>query len=178
MKSSQLNSCRLGVFGAFVSLVTMVGITTATAAPASAAAPQHRLTVTDQRQQPQLTTQRTHNELRFRNYYKSPVYVALMYRDYSGGCDDYGGWATKGWWKVDRGETVHVLNTKNRHVYFYAKSAGGQAVWSGNSSYMYVNDSSAFNSCKDIGSTAWRRVGLRHVNMGESFTVHTVNLRK
>ena len=119
-----------------------------------------------------------HFDLRFRNYYQSTVDVAVMYRDFSGACDDYGGWATAGWWQVARGQTVHVLNTTNRYVYFYADAPDGTS-WSGGAGQMYVPaNGDEFQSCRDIGSTASERVGLQRVDMGTTFSTHTVNLRR
>jgi len=114
-------------------------------------------------------------QLRFHNYYNQTVSVAIMYRDYSGACDSYGGWATKGWWNIEPGGERYVLNTRNRHVYFYAHTPNNQYVWTGSDHHMYVG-SYAFNSCRDIGSTSSRYVGIRHIDMGSSFTNYTFPL--
>lgn len=99
-----------------------------------------------------------------------------MYRDYSGTCDEYGGWATKGWWTLSPGQVKHVVNTKNRYVYWYAKSANGRE-WTGDDHHMYVDPKAPFESCRDIGVSSWDYVGLRTTHVGSNVGTHTVNLR-
>ena len=113
-----------------------------------------------------------HFELHFRNYFRSPVYVAIAYLDASGGCDDYGGWATRGWWKLNRGQEVYVVSTKNRKVAWYAESENRTVTWSGTYTSIYV-DSKAFDSCLKISPAGWRRVGMRQIDMGPVFRVFT-----
>ena len=114
-------------------------------------------------------------QLRFHNYYHQTVSVAIMYRDYSGACDNYGGWATKGWWNIEPGGERYVLNTKNRHVYFYARTPDSQVQWTGPDHHMYASNR-AFNSCRDIGTSTWKYVGLRHINMGSTYANYTYPL--
>jgi len=114
-------------------------------------------------------------QLHFHNYYSQTVSVAIMYRDYSGACDNDGGWATKGWWNIEPGGDRYVLNTKNRHVYFYAHTPSNDVVWTGTNHHMYVKNQ-AFRSCRDIGASTWDYVGLRHINMGSTFTSYTYPL--
>jgi uncharacterized membrane protein len=116
-------------------------------------------------------------QLHFHNYYGGPVSIALMYRDYTGTCDEYSGWATRGWWNVAADEDKYVLNTKNRYVYYYAYSWDGQVKWEGTAQHIYVDPDKAFRSCRDIGTSGWDYVGLRQIDMGSTFTVYTVNLR-
>jgi len=114
-------------------------------------------------------------QLHFHNYYSQTVSVAIMYRDYSGSCDNYGGWATKGWWNIEPGGDRYVLNTTNRHVYFYAHTPNNRVTWTSPDYHMYVTNS-AFNSCRDIGTSTWDYVGLRHINMGSTFAQYTYPL--
>ena len=51
-------------------------------------------------------------QLRFRNSYGSRISVAIMFYDPSN-CADYGSWGTQGWWSMDYGSTVYVLDTDN-----------------------------------------------------------------
>jgi len=156
-------------------LIALVAALTTTMAPARAAEQSNGTFDVEVTAQPMASSD--HFELRFRNYYRSTVNVALMYPDFSGGCDDYGGWATEGWWQVARGQTVHVLNTTNRNVYFYAY-AGDGTTWTGNDSSMLVKTNAQFNSCVDIDSTGWQQVGLRKIDMGSAFSTYTLNLRR
>ncbi|MFL5533188.1 MAG: DUF1036 domain-containing protein [Gemmatimonadales bacterium] len=114
-------------------------------------------------------------QLHFHNYYSQTVSVAIMYRDYSGSCDNYGGWATKGWWNIEPGGDRYVLNTTNRHVYFYAHTPNNRVKWTSPDYHMYVTNS-AFNSCRDLGTSTWDYVGLRHINMGSTFAQYTYPL--
>jgi len=115
-------------------------------------------------------------QLHFHNYYGSTVSIALMYRDYTGTCDQYGGWATRGWWNVATDEDKYVLNTKNRYVYYYAYSWDGKVKWESDDHHMYVDPKKAFHSCRDIGTSTWDYVGLDEINMGPTYKVYTVNL--
>jgi uncharacterized membrane protein len=110
-------------------------------------------------------------QLHFRNNYGPRIWVAIMFKD--DGCAAYGRpWGTRGWWTIDHGQSVHVLNTGNRFAYYYAEAADG-AVWTGDRGPMYVTQQ-AFDSCVDIGSTNARIVGTREVHIPSD--KHTVNL--
>jgi uncharacterized membrane protein len=157
-----------------VSLLTMVAMATATTTSASAAA-QHAATV---HVQPAAASDQY--ELHFKTTYtKSPVDIALLYKDYSGTCDNYGGWATEGWWHVSwdsgRGD-VHPLNTPNRYVAYYARSSDGKETWAGTDSHMYVNLEDPFSSCLNIRSSTWTYVGLKTIDMGPNPRVYTHTL--
>jgi len=170
VKSLRLSQRRLGILAALVSLLFVVGTTTATAAPAGAATSQSYRTETDQIRQP------SSYQLHFHNYYKSTVSIALMYKDYSGKCRYYGGWATAGWSNVGWDDDAYVLSTRNRYVYYYAYSWDGAAKWSGDAAYIYVR-TQAFKSCRDIEhASPWYQVGLKEIDMGPGFKVYTVNL--
>lgn len=111
-------------------------------------------------------------QLRFRNSYGPRIWVAVMFRE-SGACTgDYGGWRTRGWWAVDYGGTVHVLNTNNRYAYFYAEAANG-AVWTGPYGPICVK-SAAFGSCSGLCWTGADGVWMREVYIPSGS--HTVNL--
>jgi uncharacterized membrane protein len=117
-------------------------------------------------------------KVHFKNSYPSTVWVAVMYYD-PDGCDEYGDWATAGWWKLDPGQKKWPFSTSNRYAAFYAEAADG-AVWSGPYGPVYVYQS-AFDSCVNIGSTAAIDVvGMRLIDLGSLAWVpwanHTVNL--
>jgi uncharacterized membrane protein len=110
-------------------------------------------------------------QVHFHNSYGPRIWVALMFKD--DGCGSEGRpWGTRGWWTIDNGADVHVLNTDNRYIYYYAEADNG-AVWTGNFGPIYVVQQ-AFSSCVDIGRTDARVVGTREVYMPGD--VHTVNL--
>jgi uncharacterized membrane protein len=177
--SSRLRSFttwRSAVLVVVATLIALLAAITTTVLPASAAEQSHGTSDLEVTAQPMAGS--GHFELNFRNYYQSTANVAVMYRDYSGACDDYGGWATEGWWQVARGETVHVLNTTNRNVYFYAYAADG-TTWTGTDATMYVpTNGDAFGSCVGIGSTASQQVGVYKIDMGSTFSIYTMNLRR
>jgi len=171
-----LISWRSAVLTVAAILIAVMAAITTTMAPARAGEQLHGTADVVVSAQPMSGSD--HFDLKFRNYYQSTVNVAVMYRDFSGGCDDYGGWATAGWWQVPRGQTVHVLNTTNRYVFFYADAADG-TTWTGTDANMYVPaNGDEFASCKDIGSTASELVGLDRIDLGSTFSTHTVNLRR
>ena len=101
-------------------------------------------------------------KLYFRNNHGPRIWVAIMYWD-PNNCADYGSWGTSGWYVIDNGNTEHVLNTNNTFAYFYAEAADG-TVWSGQYGPIYVTQD-PFDSCRDIGRTDARLVGLQQVNI-------------
>lgn len=115
----------------------------------------------------------------FHNSYGTTVWVAIMRYD-SDGCGSYGNWATKGWWRLDPGETKQAFSTSNEYAGYYAKAADG-AQWSGNYGPVYVYHST-FDSCINIGSTAaYGTVGMRLIDLGGSapwewYSSYTVNI--
>jgi len=113
-----------------------------------------------------------HFELHFHNYFRSPVYIAITYLDESGACDDYGGWATKGWWKLDRGQEAYVVSTRNRNVGWYAESENRTVTWSGTYTSIHVPDT-AFDSCLNISFPGWRQIGMRKLSMDSGYGVYT-----
>jgi uncharacterized membrane protein len=104
--------------------------------------------------------------LHFRNRYSTRIYVAIMFSN-PGGCGEYGGWGTRGWWTIDPGGEAYVLSSGNRYAAYYAEAADG-AVWGGPYGPIYVYPD-AFDSCLNIGSTAASAVvGCRLVDMGSN----------
>jgi hypothetical protein len=117
-------------------------------------------------------------QLCFENSHSSRLWVAVMWYDPSG-CGDYGNWATRGWWNIDPGETVHTnVWTANRYFCFYAEAEDG-TVWGGPYGPAYCTYR-AFDSCVNIGSTAdYLRLGMREVDAGWwhwAYITYTVNL--
>jgi uncharacterized membrane protein len=103
--------------------------------------------------------------LYFRNDYGPPLAVAIMYFA-PDACAEYGRWATEGWWNLRYGEQKYVLETRNRYAYFYAEAAD-DAIWDGQPGdpVMYVTQD-RFQSCHLIGSTTWRPVRVRKLDLG------------
>ena len=91
-------------------------------------------------------------------------------------CGAYGNWGTRGWWRVDPGQTklVWVGNTLNRYYAYYAHAADG-AIWSGDRGPVYVYHE-AFDSCLNIGSTAaYARVSMRLIDV-DNYDTYTMTL--
>jgi len=114
----------------------------------------------------------------FRNKYHSTVWVAIM-RYNPDKCGEYGNWQTKGWWRLDPGQTKQAFSTTNRYACFYAEADDG-AFWAGPYGPVYVYYE-AFDSCVNIGSTAaYGTVGMRLLDLGwwawNPLATHTVNL--
>lgn len=156
-----------------IGLLCIAAVTTATTSPADAA--KRQTPAASQRQPAAAPAALGYYQLYFHNRTRYSVDVALMFRDYSQTCNDYGGWATAGWWTVRPGAYAYVLNTRNRYVYYYARSGNG-TKWTGTDHHMYVDPGKRFRSCRDIGTSTWSRVGLRTIHLGPSFNVHTVHL--
>lgn len=88
----------------------------------------------------------------FENNHRAGVWVAVMWYN-PDGCGDDGNWGTRGWWRVNSGQTLHTnVWTDNRYFCFWAQADDG-ATWSGPYGPVDCNDN-AFDSCVDIGSTA------------------------
>ena len=101
-------------------------------------------------------------KLHFRNNYSSSVYVAIMFYN-PDSCRDYGNWGTRGWWNINPGGEVYVIDTSNRYAAYYIEAVDG-AIWNGSYGPVYVKQAS-FNSCINIGDTSSRTVGMRLVDM-------------
>ena len=115
--------------------------------------------------------------LYFRNKYPNSVWVCYMYYA-SARCGAYGNWGTRGWWKIDPGQSklVWVGNTLNRYYAYYAKAADG-AQWTGQYGPVYVYHQ-AFDSCLNIGSTAaYGRVGMRLIDT-DNYGTYTMTLTR
>lgn len=112
--------------------------------------------------------------LSFSNQYPSHVWLAIMW--YTPGCSDGGDWTKKGWWSIDPGSSVNVLDLDldetNRYYCFYAEADDG-AVWTG--PYVRNLPYEAFEWCEWTGSTDSRDLGLRAFDISDNDD-YTVNL--
>jgi len=118
-------------------------------------------------------------QLRFHNQHSSPLSVAVMWWN-PDGCRDDGNWGTRGWWNLQRGDTVGTnVWTLNRYFYFYAEGWDG-TVWAGQYGPVMCSEH-AFDRCLDIGSSGDdMALGMREVDAGFwswSYVTFTVNLR-
>jgi uncharacterized membrane protein len=97
-------------------------------------------------------------QINFQNGYSSLVYVAIA--QYDTNCDPP--WASEGWWGIEPGATVHVANTCNRYLLFYAEAVDG-TYWAG--PYQFQVTESAFFFCPtaEIGYSG-ATVGMREVD--------------
>jgi hypothetical protein len=112
-------------------------------------------------------------EVYFRNRTSSGLWVAIMYFS-PDSCRDLGKWGTRGWWHIDPGGELYVLNTSNRYAAFYAESA--DVVWAGPYGPVYIHDQ-AFDHCYLIGDNNpnTQILGMRLVDTHNDDT-HYVNL--
>ena len=78
----------------------------------------------------------------FNNKYNEPEWEAIGYKSES---KEYSGWVSRGWFKVDPGETKEVLsqNPFNVYIYYYAETEGGKKKFEGNSTFI-VDKKDAF----------------------------------
>ncbi len=101
-------------------------------------------------------------QVHFINGHNRPLAVAVAYANDS--CTKL--WAVQGWWNIAPGGDVHVLNTTNRYMFFYAESS--DRVWAGdaweNHADAYVTQK-AFNHCIEIGTTTSRIVRMRFLDL-------------
>ena len=111
-------------------------------------------------------------QLHFRNSYGPRIRLCISH--YSPGtCANAGLWGTRGWWSIDSGQSVHVLNTESRWAYFFAEAADG-AFWAGDLQIIHVPNTSPFDSCLDSHRIGDRTLGLRGIDLRAD--VWTVNL--
>jgi len=105
--------------------------------------------------------------LHFRNHYSSHIWVAIEFFS-PDACASYGSWETRGWWGLDPGAEVYVLNTDNRYAAYYAEASDGR-IWTGPYGPVYVHEA-AFDHCVGIGdnSPETRIVNMRLVDMGDN----------
>ena len=84
----------------------------------------------------------SNSQLSFTNSRNRPVYVAIAYSVKS---DSYDGFYSKGWYKVEPGETKKILNgdLEYRYYYYYAYESGTDVVWEGTTSFL-VHPQNAF----------------------------------
>jgi hypothetical protein len=152
---------------ATVVIVNAVVIATAPAGPASATPIDTRQpTVTSQRQAASVI------QVYFYNQYKSTVYVAVG--EWSPNrCEFYGRFLASGWWPINPGEKVHVANSENQTIMWYAESHDG-ATWSGDGSYRsWLGAGGPWSNCWTVEQgSPWRAVSFREGEMGDvdSFT--------
>jgi uncharacterized membrane protein len=114
----------------------------------------------------------------FGNNYNQHVWVAIMKHDTDSCGGEGGDWATAGWWSLSPGERKTAFWTTNQYAYYYAEAADG-THWSETSGPTVYVTSERFNSCHNIGSTGWRTVIMRQINVGwppSAPGTHTINL--
>lgn len=168
-------SHRPTVRGVLVVLATVVTVIGASILPAGATIARQGATAPTPVQTSGQPAALDHYELHFHNYFRSPVTLAIVYLDASGGCQDYGGWATKGWWTIGRNQDVYVLSTHNRNVGWYAESENRSVTWSGTYTSISVPQT-AFDSCLNISFPGWRKIGMRQFSMPPVYGVYTARI--
>ncbi|MFI6819628.1 hypothetical protein ACIBJE_01570 [Micromonospora sp. NPDC050187] len=95
-------------------------------------------------------------QLHFRNQYGPRVWICISFYD-PVRCATAGQWGTRGYWAIDSGQSVWVLDTNHPRAYFFAEAADG-AFWAGEWGIFAPN--APFDSC------LWnQRIGDRHLGM-------------
>lgn len=118
-------------------------------------------------------------KVKFRNNARTTVWVAVMFYDpdiCSGDGDD---WGTRGWWRIEPGDTKWAFSTTNKYACFYAEAADG-TIWAGNYGPVY-GYSTAFDGCVGLATTQSDViVDMRLITLPGSrwnaLASHTVNL--
>jgi uncharacterized membrane protein len=93
-----------------------------------------------------------HADLKFVNYYSQTVWVAVGWHD-ENSCGSFDPWRAKGWYRVDRGQTVTAMYgdlAPNRYWYFYAMSEDRTYIWEGEYDF-FANADAAFDICDTPG---------------------------
>jgi uncharacterized membrane protein len=113
----------------------------------------------------------------FRDKTSATIWVA--FQRYSPRRPNGGDWETKGWWRLEPGQTKTVfgkdLQSVNTYYYYYAESNDG-AVWSG--PYSTCVPQSAFDWRLNVCCTpTCRTVGFREKYIG-GYNNYTINLVK
>lgn len=74
-------------------------------------------------------------QIYFNNKYTEPVWVCIGY--YSDG-NNFKGWVSKGWFKIEPNETKMVLdyNPLSRYLYYYAQTQNGIKKFEGSQSFL------------------------------------------
>ncbi len=102
-------------------------------------------------------------DVHFINGYTKRIQIAIMFKEDS--CSEYGRpWGTRGWYKVDPGGSVYVLDTGNRYFYYYAEATDGSKLWTTSAidpGPLVPVPPRRFDLCIDIGSSDARDVGMR-----------------
>jgi hypothetical protein len=120
--------------------------------------------------------------VQFHNRYWSTVSVAILFYAPNSCGGEGGNWRTTGWYNLAPGETRQLLtmNGGSSVFAFYAKSADGRYVWPGQQQSglvgVYVHPTAAFDHCLNLGSTAWRRVNMKPVDVGTGSGIFTEHL--
>ncbi len=77
----------------------------------------------------------TQAQLKFKNSETSPIYIAVAYYVAT---DDYTGFSSDGWFKVDPNSTITIIpSIKYSTYYYYAKDENG-TEWTGAGKYKFV----------------------------------------
>jgi uncharacterized membrane protein len=124
-----------------------------------------------------LTANDAHAWFKFKNGTSTTVWVSFQW--YSPGCPDGGDWETRGWWKLDPGQTKTVfgsdLQSVDSYYYYYAEASDG-GTWSG--PFDTCLPQSAFDWCLDVCCTpTCRVVGFREKYI-DGYNNYTITLVK
>ncbi|WP_426749158.1 hypothetical protein [Myxococcus sp. Y35] len=96
-------------------------------------------------------------QVHFYNNFNARIWICISFED-PANCSAWGGWGTRGWWSVDPGQSVYVLNTTYPEVCFYAETGTGW-VWTAEDHHIFAPQT-AFSSC------LWnQRIGDRYLGM-------------
>lgn len=109
--------------------------------------------------------------LKFVNNYTEDIWVAYMF--YAPDvCGDYQNFQAIGWYYIAPGQSsVPYANSlddvNNRYWYYFAENGNRSVFWAGPYSVQVPDDGSPFNTCKGIGSTVSRVIGMRQFDVDD-----------
>ena len=86
-----------------------------------------------------------------KNNCSRPIYVAVRYL---AGKNEPEHWQTRGWFTLASGQKKHIVDTRNRYIYFYAETRlEDKLYWSGEDFHWFEGERFGFFKA-DIGSTS------------------------
>ncbi len=74
-------------------------------------------------------------QLKFKNNEITPIFISIVYYDAT---DDYRGYTSEGWFKVEPNSIVTIIPTIKYDTYYYYAKDGNGAEWTGNGRYKFV----------------------------------------
>ena len=117
------------------------------------------------------------NDVYICNRSSSTIDVAVAYLTKADGNNSFSrsSWVKKGWWTLRPGKKIKILSTRNRYVWFYARSQNGGS-YGGTDAYHSIPNR-RFSLPTRSTPADGKRVGFKRVNMGPNFVNFTYTFR-